>query len=467
MLRGPSDFFNGLLDAEFSGRVRSRGLAWLSGCVLIWALAARVFGPCDAYDQDQPRTMAYTTDIIVHGRWILPIERGRIPATKPPLYNWLAVPAVRALGFSSDFAHKLPSVVALCLLWSTLVLVAPGPLGWLSALLFVCNFAVFKLAYLARPDMVLALWLFWGWIAASVLLIAPPPKRTARVAFAVGFWLCVALAALTKGPAALLLPLYALLASKSLGGRWAATRVFGWWWGIPLSTGLFGAWAYAVYRIDSTHLLKQLLFNEFFGRITGTGSEGTGGRGPIDFVRRLGFMPLYFMGRFAPWSILTLFAIVALVRQPEREAPRPWRSIPGGPWLLGATIQVVLVVAFFSFSAGKRGDYVLPALAPAAMLAAWFLLRRGVGAGVVSVIAVTTMLCMIGYLGLQLSAPVRGFGSEIHRFIREVESHLEADPRPVAFLNAGESQLQGHLGFSELDGRARSVVCSIAARPSG
>ena len=48
-------------------------------------------------DQAQPKTVSYTTDIIANGRWILPIELGEHKATKPPLYNWLAAPAVKAL----------------------------------------------------------------------------------------------------------------------------------------------------------------------------------------------------------------------------------------------------------------------------------------------------------------------------------------------------------------------------------
>ncbi|MCH8315776.1 MAG: hypothetical protein IIA64_07370, partial [Planctomycetes bacterium] len=84
---------------------------------IIWLLAARILGPSDAWDQTQPRTMAYTTDIIANGRWILPVERGVYPATKPPLYNWLAVPMVKLMGFSSELAHKSPSVVSLRVCW--------------------------------------------------------------------------------------------------------------------------------------------------------------------------------------------------------------------------------------------------------------------------------------------------------------------------------------------------------------
>src|SRR5690554_347651 len=108
---------------------------------LVWILIARMLGPSDLWDQTQPKTISYTTDIIVHGgeHWILPLERGALPATKPPLYNWLAVPMVKLLGFGSEVAHKFPSILAICLCWLVLVRLGrrldannDGSVGWLA-----------------------------------------------------------------------------------------------------------------------------------------------------------------------------------------------------------------------------------------------------------------------------------------------------------------------------------------------
>ncbi|MEE9608696.1 MAG: hypothetical protein V3U03_13225, partial [Myxococcota bacterium] len=87
----------------------AHALVACSIAALVWAVAARVSGPSDLWDQTQPRTVSYTTDILVNGgsHWILPMEPGRRPATKPPLYNWMAAPAVKLLGFPSELGHKL------------------------------------------------------------------------------------------------------------------------------------------------------------------------------------------------------------------------------------------------------------------------------------------------------------------------------------------------------------------------
>src|SRR5262245_54482471 len=86
-------------------------------------LVGRMLGPSDLWDQTQPRTVSYTTDMRIHGgsHWILPIERGEVPATKPPMYNWLAAPMVRWLGFNNEIAHRFPSIVAICLCWLIVV----------------------------------------------------------------------------------------------------------------------------------------------------------------------------------------------------------------------------------------------------------------------------------------------------------------------------------------------------------
>ena len=450
-------------------------LKYFSIAALIWALGARMLGPSDAYDQTQPKTMAYTTDIIVNGNWILPIERGEFPATKPPLYNWLAVPMVKLMGFDKDFAHKSPSVLALCLCWLVMVRLGKkldnehgGALGWLTGLMLASNYMFFKLGYLARPDMVLTLWLILGWITATILLIAKDECLTTRrrTALAGAFWLCVLLAALTKGPPAIVLPLYALIAARPLGGSIRKTTIFGWWWGLPLCIGVFGLWVWGVFDINPEHLKQKLWFDEIAGRITGLGDQGNT-NGPIDFFRRIVHMPVYYLTRFAPWSILSILAIITIWVQPkisngETQKVRTWRTLGElGKYLNGAAIFIIIIICLYTLSTGKRADYIAAAFAPGALLAAWWVLQLPkpmvkTATWISVTAAMATLIAMTLVNQYKPSDPAIGvsFGDDINEFLHEAQQYIRETPEPIVYWAAGSTHLQGHLGSSVKEGSA-------------
>lgn len=432
---------------------------------LVTAIVARVLGPVDTWDQRQPRTVSYTIDILVNGgsSWVLPVDLEGLPATKPPLYNWLAVPGVALLGPDSDLAHKLPSVAALALLWLAVVRVGrridpepDGAVGWLAGMMVPASYTFFKLGYLARPDMALTLWLFLGWVAATALLAAPrdgaaPPRRRWQVAF----WLCVAAAALTKGPQALWLPAYVIVGARVLRGSFREALVAGWGWGAPLAIGLFGAWVAGVFVLDREHLLHELWFEEFFGRVTGTGHEGNL-QGPIGFVTTFFHLPFYFLTRFAPWSLAAIAGIVALWRGGR------WRSIasPSGAWMHGAALAVVTVVGLFTLSTGKRGDYVSAACAPGALVAAWWLLRGGPRWGIAApwlapVALAVTLATLVSYNQRELGSDEPGLGDGLLEFAQRARPPIMSEPGPLVFREALVHCLPSYLGHSGPDGLDR------------
>ena len=435
---------------------------------LVWLLVARMTGPSDAWDQAQPYTTSYTTDILVNGRWVLPQRPGGYPATKPPLYNWLAAPAVRLMGFSAEAAHRAPSIVALCLCW--LVTVGIGRrledrwLGWTAGTCLAANYTIFKLGYLARPDMLLTLWLVLGWGAATAVLAGLGKKAPLTLAF----WCCVGLAALTKGPAALVLLVYALVAARVVGGRFRAAGALGWWWGLPLALAIFGAWVWGAWRVDPEYVRDELWGNQVVGRITGRGTVGSG-LGPIGVLTTAPYMVLYYVGFFAPWSLCSVAAVVVLWRRVG--GSRRWRSLgPRGAVLWGAAIFIFVNLAFYTLSASKRADYLAAAYVPGALLAAWWLsaapprLGRAapwlVPATVIAVLSIHTAV-----MRLEPNAPQRGFGDAINRFIADAETHLRAEPAPTAFWVVDSSHLQSYLGLTAKDDRASVERLIEAGRP--
>jgi 4-amino-4-deoxy-L-arabinose transferase-like glycosyltransferase len=448
-----------------SSRGATQAAIVLSIAALIAVLSVRVIGPNDLWDQTQPKTVSYTTDILVNGNWMLPIERGALPATKPPLYNWIAAPAVAVLGFGSTLAHKMPSVLSLIVAW--IVMVRSGRwideregllVGALAGLMFVVNYTMFKLGYLARPDMLLTLFLVIAWLSATWIYTIDEAEAAGRRGsrLALLFWICVGLAGLAKGPPALGVVLYAVVAARWVGGSWSMLRRLRWWWCLPLGFGPLVAWLAVVGWADPDHL-RALWHDEVLGRVTGEGPEG-GREGPMAIIKQLPSMTLYFLSRFVPWSILTVIGMVVLWSRVEKNGPRRWRTLgTTGQRLHGGALFIVLTVGIYSLSAGKRADYIAAAFGPASLIAAWWLISvshprawapwlAGIGSAVLLV-----AIPRFNYFALE--RPEAALGDGIMAFAHDAADRVRADPAPMVFVETGTSQLQAIVGASTAEGQ--------------
>lgn len=352
---------------------RSSGL--LAAALLVvaaLAVAGRLAAPSDLWDQTQPRTIAYTVDMLVRGgsAWILARDALDVPATKPPLVNWLAAPWVALFGRGCEFAHRLPSLLAAAAVVA--LLVRSGErfgrgVGWLAGLAWLASYATFKLFALARPDMPLVLVSLLGWHAAVRALAREEGDARAAALF----WASAILAAWAKGPVAVLLPAFAVVASLCLYGSLRPLVRLHPILGALAFVAVAPSWYLLAALIEPEHVRRTLLGDEVIGRISGLGPEG-GGRGPIAILLELWKMPFYFASRSLPWSIPAILAMLALIDRRETGQAR-WRSVQGGGTLLCAALWLLLVIGAFSLSSGKRADYVAPALPMASLLAAWWL----------------------------------------------------------------------------------------------
>ena len=454
-----------------------RVIPLIACAMLAWTLLARILGPSDLWDQTQHKTVSYTTDIIVNGgwNWILPIERGDLPATKPPLFNWMAFPFVYLAGFESELAHKAPSIMAFIACW--LLILGLGQridtsehrlLGWVAASILPANYTMFKLGYLARPDMLLTLWLTLAWTLSTHIILSTSTQplstpqqtlassRPAPRAIILAFWTCIGLAFLTKGPGAIVGVVYAVLATRLIGGSWRHLRSLQLGLGLGANLLIAGAWLFAVWRIDPNHLKEQLLFNEFLGRITGLGPEGGGG-GWQRWHTSLPNQLFYFGVRFAPWSACALAAIAMLCwtswtsRRDSLAFDEP--TAMSRRWLWAAALYVGVVVGLYTLSAGKRADYIAAAFPPASILAAWCLTRTAHRFGqrwiwIASAASIIALVVMTIQYHKQALSPSRTFGNDIAAFVKQAGAAITADPLPVYFCWSGENHLQAMFGVS-------------------
>lgn len=422
----------------------SRTWIALAAIALMAVLAARILGPSDTWDQTQPRTISYTIDVLANGgeHWILPREPGGHGATKPPLYTWLAAPFVAIGGDRSDLAHKMPSVLALMALWLMIVVVgnrldAPRRvLGSVAAIMAVASYPLFKLGYLARPDMVLVLCLDVGWLLGTLAVTGASVRRGAVI----GFWVAATAAAMAKGPAVLALLVAMPFVARTCGGAWRRVWRLRVGIGLPLLLAVVGGWLVWTWTIDAAHVRDEFWFNEIYGRITGVGPEGSH-RGPIDLLMGMLHMPFYAVVRFLPWSILAITAWTRL----RRETASDERIL----LLRSAVVFCVVTVVLFSLSAGKRADYVAPIYAPAAILAAWGLLRwRWTPSVAIATLAAAAIgiTAMVVTAAREASAPARGWGDGLKEICRAASAAHDAHGGQLVLVGWGGTHVPVLLG---------------------
>ena len=356
--------------ASAAARSRSWPLVALFVLTVAIILGARIFGASDLYDKDQSKTIGYTADVVLNGRWLLPRDTLNQGATKPPLYNWIGAIAVMGTRRWDEWVFKLPSILAG--IATLAMIVAMGrraarempfvqmqesvtagqaralEAGLLAGMIWLTSYPAMRQIYLARPDMLLCAFLFGAWLTGTLALDAQ--RRGAR--YALAFWICVAGATLSKGPAALLPLLYVIAAAKLVHGEFRALNRLRWWWGLPLMAGLILAWFIPTYRAYPEHVRETMIRGEITRRIT----EG----GPERITVPAYQMFVWFIKDFTPWSLLVLLALVT---------GRRWFRQPLGP----AILWTLLGLLFFSCSGGKRADYLAPLYPQASIIAALWL----------------------------------------------------------------------------------------------
>jgi 4-amino-4-deoxy-L-arabinose transferase-like glycosyltransferase len=364
---------------------------WLAALALL--LIATGIGLRDPWPADEPRFALVARDMVATGQWLLPRVGGQPYADKPPLFFWLIALCLEVTR-SLRFAFLLPSFfagfgcVALVYdlgrrLWNRETGLAAG-----LALLFTVQFV-----WQARQAQIDATLCFWTTLSLYGLLrhlLLGPAWRW----YTMG-WLAAGLGVITKGvgflPLLVLVP-FALLRgprwqprlSPGGGARWligpiaflAAVSI----WLVPMLLAANRDPTLAAYRDD-------ILFNQTIRRYGNAWHH----REPF----------WYFLVNVIPALWLPLTLLVPWLFGHWRNALRSFdlRIALLASW-------IVLVVLFFTLSAGKRGVYVLPAVPAFALLCAPYLAqvaaRRSAQRAMFVLASLIGGLCVLAWIYLVL-----------------------------------------------------------------
>lgn len=343
-------------------------LLWLVGLALV--LMGAGLGLRDPWPADEPRFALVAQDMLRSGDWMIPRVGGDIYGDKPPVFFWLMAAAMALTG-SVRLGFLLPSLLAglgcVVLVYDLVRRVHGREAAFAGALLLLITFQFVWQFRQAQIDGVLCFLTTLSLYGLLRHLLAGP-----AIGWFFAGWAAAGLGVITKGVG--FLPLLVLVPFVVLRVRgWAATapaRDMRWWLGPVFFFGAIAVWFVPMLLVTSAggELLdyrNEILFHQTVTRYAGAWHHHE--------------PAWYYLVNVIPLLWLPLVALVPWLWPRWRSALRAEDTTPRETFVAVLLAWVVIVVLFFSASAGKRGVYVLPAVPALAMAAApWAseLLRR-------------------------------------------------------------------------------------------
>ncbi len=330
---------------------------------LVWAaIYLPALGSLEIKGEEGRRILPAVT-MLDTGRWIVPQVGGVPYLSKPPLINWLVAAAFSASGTQSEWAARMPSVLAVLALALTMVGTLAAfltPAGALLAALFLLTniglmekgrLAEIEALYLSLSGIALCLWLS-AW-QRDVATGAKPSWRAWTLP-----WLFLGFGLLTKGPLHLLFFYGIVVAILVCARRWRDLWNPAHLAGVVLMLGIFAVWAVPYLRQTAASGAGGVWLAQFQGRMEVNET--------FRFQNWLLNIPRG-LANFLPWTVLLPLAwrrapLPTALATPD--ASQKLAVLRGLRWGVGFGFLAV------SLAPGGQPRYTLPLLAPASLLLA-------------------------------------------------------------------------------------------------
>jgi len=398
---------------------------------LIVALAALTtihrLDAADVCGSNEAVEAVFLQQMVEHNALLFPLENGRSPMYKPPLFHWTAVAIDRLAGLTkvTAFNLRLPAAlyaiagVILTIVFASAILGPSG--GILAGLILTASYQYIENARIGRVDMTLcffetlALFAFLSWFTPGTRLSsevddarATRSERTLRMegrryllAAALG------LAVLAKGPVGALLPGLAIAIFLVAEHRLRDVLKLATPGPVILTLAIASSWYLACLFGRRYGFLDRQIGSENFGRFFGA----LGAMAPWYYVKPI-------LLNSAPLSLLVPFAVVSALLTYRRRPPtgsadvarpasppserrpsqnplslpmalrmmflppmdahddRPATAIDAPRAILAVRLFAIfwaVTVLFFTVAAYKRRAYLLPLWPASAVMLSWWL----------------------------------------------------------------------------------------------
>src|SRR5437762_2644225 len=169
---------------------------------ILIALAALLhvatIGTGDLYSQTEGQYAGAAREMVESHQWLLPTNDGIPRLQKPPLLYWLIIVSFKFFGINAA-AARLPGALAVVASVALIFLIGEKLTdywrGFISGLIYLSCCGTFLLARIVMPEPLVS-----AFIAGAIFCgLCGYQRRRHRRGWFAGFWICSALACLTKG----------------------------------------------------------------------------------------------------------------------------------------------------------------------------------------------------------------------------------------------------------------------------
>jgi len=314
-----------------------------------------LLGHRDLIEPDEGRYAEIPREMVVSGDWLTPRLNGFKYFEKPALQYWATAAGFTLFGESNLTARLWPALTGfLGALWAGYLgrHLYGRTAGFYAFVITVSGLLYVGIGHMLSLDMALSVF-----TAIGVGSLALAQSRRADPVWLrrwmLAGWASLALAMLTKGLIALVLPAGTVLIYSLWQRDWALWKYLHIGKGLLLFLLLAAPWFIAV-SLANPEFARFFFIHEHFERYT------------TDVHERVApwwyFIPVFLAG-VLPWTALIL---QSLYRPLQRAATRTASGFDAERFLL---VFVLFVLVFFSLGQSKLASYILPAMPVAAVLA--------------------------------------------------------------------------------------------------
>lgn len=337
-----------------------RWILWLAALVALVA----ALSPRDLWAPDEPRYGLVARTMADTGEVLVPRLNGQVYAEKPPLLFWSMAGVAKVVGSLPAPLARLPAaLLAVVAVFSVARLArrwfGDPDLGDTAGILFATTGLILWNSSRAALDLPMTAFSLLALEAATTVVAKASTKAALLAGLALG------LGFLTKGPHVVFLPVCAVVGGCLAVRR--ARRLLDWRWLLVFGgmAAVFAAWLVPALAqagdetIAAGETFRERLLGQLSKRLAGENEPHA--HGPFWLAPLLLAFGL-------PWTLAWLPALPRAFR--FRAAPEEER------FGLGAALGGLLgTLVLLSIPTSKRELYLIPTLAPAAILAAWGLHR--------------------------------------------------------------------------------------------